>query len=396
MCNKKRYYSQYQNRTVYDHIKILLVMVIFFFLSSSICTDLRAQSGIFSDLNFFGDFRLRYEKTSNAEPNSDLLEGRDREVVRFRAGFTKHISDMFNFGVRVATGSSNDPNTTDVTLGNFVNDFEISLDQLYIAMKGDNYSIAGGKFSNPFQRTDLVWDGDVNPQGITGNYTFNGSGNFKAKVSGVYYLIDEHSGTNIPDSYMLGGQLFFGANPSDKVSLSLAGGYYNYDITNLSESTADAGDTRSNNVISDSTGKTLSYLSDFDLLDIIATLEFKQFGECFPIKLVGDYVKNLGAEVDQDQGFEIDIFVGRGKKKNDFRFGYGYSEAETDAVLAAFSNDNTTIPTNYIQHTLIVDYILLDNLMFDLTWYLYKPKIVTASTRDEFISRLRLNAVVKL
>ena len=396
MRNANRYYSRSQNRTIYDHIKILLVIVIFFFLSSPILTVLRAQSGLFSDLNFFGDFRLRYEKTSNAEANSDLLEGRDREVVRFRAGFTKEISDMFKFGVRMATGDPNDPNTADVTLGSFVNDLTISLDQLYLSMNGDSYFLSGGKFANPFQKTDLVWDGDVNPQGLTGGITVNGSNNFKAKVSGIYFLIDEHSGTDIPDSYMLGGQVLLTANPSEQFGLSLAGGYYDYDITNLNESSADAGDTRSNYLIFDSTGTPISYLSDFKLLDIIATLQFNAFGENYPVKVVGDYVKNLGAKVDEDQGFEIDLFVGRGKMKNDFRFGYGYSEAETDAVLAAFSNDNTTLPTNYIQHTLIVNYLLLDDLMFDLTWYLYKPKLIKDPALDKFASRLRLNAIVKL
>lgn len=393
---KSHIFEKSRNQKSNNRITLFLAIIIFSFLSSPVFIALKAQSGLLSGFNFFGDFRLRYEKTSNAEAHTDFFEGRERMVVRFRTGFTKDIGDMFKFGVRMATGDPNDPNTADVTLGSFVDDLTISLDQLYLSMKGDSYFLSGGKFSNPFQRTDLVWDGDVNPQGLTGGITVNSSKNFKANVSGIYFLIDEHTGTNIPDSYMLGGQLSLTANPSEQFGLSLAGGYYDYDITNLNESSADAGDTRSNYLIFDSTGTPISYLSDFKLLDIIATLQFNPFGENYPVKVVGDYVKNLGAKVDEDQGFEIDLFVGRGKKKNDFKFGYGYSEAETDAVLAAFSNDNTTLPTNYIQHTLIVNYLLLDELMFDLTWYLYKPKLITDPSLDKFASRLRLNAIVKL
>lgn len=385
-----------QIRISSSFMQLLSAVLIFFLLGFPFGLELKAQSDLFSDMKFKGDFRFRFENTSNAEPNSVLLEGRNRLVVRFRYGFMKKISDIFDFGVRVATGSADDPNTADVTLGSFVNDLEISLDQLYLSMNIKEYFLSGGKFPNPFQRTDLVWDGDVNPEGITGSYTLNGSGNFSSKASGIFFIIDEHSGTDIPDSYMLGGQISFAGKPSQELAFSLAGGYYDYDITLLSESRADAGDTRSNYLILDSTGTPLAYLSDFNLLDVIARCEYTGFGDYYSLKLVGNYVKNFGANVDEDEGFGIDVFFGRGKKPNDFRVGYGYSQAETDAVLAAFSNDNTTIPTNYLQHTLIFDYVFLDNLMFNLTWYIYKYKLVPPNTKNEFISRLRLNAVVKL
>ena len=370
--------------------------LIFLFILSPSLFDAHAQTGLLSDIKFYGDARFRYENTSNAEPNSILLEGRNRAVVRFRGGFQKKISEIFNFGVRLVTGSSDDPNTADVTLGSFVNDLEISFDRFYLKMSNNNFALSGGKFENPFQRTDLVWDGDVNPQGVTGSYTFKGSKKFIPKITGIFFTIDEHSGTDIPDSDMLGGQIQFSTYPSEDLSISLSGGYYDYDITNLSKSTADAGDTRSNNVIFDSTGAAVAYLSDFDLVDVIAVLEYRGFGERFPIKVVGDYVKNLGAEVDEDQGYAVDLFVGRASKKNDIRFRYGYSQTETDAVLAAFSNDNTTIATNYIQHTITFDYVALDNMTLNLTWYIYKNNIVTGQETNEFISRLRLNAVVKL
>jgi hypothetical protein len=384
-----------RKRIKHYHKELILAIVIFFLFSFSFNSEMKAQTQIFSGMNFFGDFRLRYENTSNAEPNSTFLQGRNREVVRFRAGFTKKISDMFNFGVRLATGSSDDPNSTDVTLSDFVNDFEISLDKLYIEMNRYNFSLSAGKFANPFQRTDLVWDGDVNPQGLAGSYTFKGSKFFIPKISGMYFIIDEHTSTNIPESEMLGAQLQLTSHPVEDLTASLACGYYNYNLGNLSSSTAGSGDIRSNNI--DILGPdNVQYTSDFNLLDVIAVCEYKRLGEYYPIKLVIDYVNNLGANVVQDQGFGIDIFLGRGKQKNDFRFGYGYSQAGTDAVLAAFSHDNTTIATNYIQHTLTCDYVILENMTLNLTWYIYKYKTVRDFVSNEFISRLRLNAIVTL
>ena len=377
---------------IYVHSNsLLLVTFVLFLIMSPFLSQVYGQSSVDKDFKFSGDFRLRYENTENQEPGLKLFEGRHREVVRFRAGMTKQINESLNFGARIATGSSDDPNTADVTLGNFVDDLEISLDQLYLEWAGTDFLFKGGKFPNPFRRTDLVWDGDVNPQGVSGSYSFSQN----AKLTGMFSIIDEHSTSRIPDSQMFGGQFEFTTKPSDNVSFTLAGGYYDYDITSLTASHSDAGDTRSNNVIFDSTGAATAYVSDFDLLDIIAVFEYHGFGEDYPVRFVVDFVKNLGAEVDEDQGFMLDLFIGNASKRNDMRFRYGYSEAETDAMLAAFSNDNTTIASNYTQHTFTLDYVALDNTTLNLTWYLFKNKVTTPGTKNDLISRLRLNTVVK-
>ncbi len=374
-------------------LKILFTSLLLFALIRFV-PQVQAQANLPEDFNFFGDFRLRYENTNNVQTNTSLpdlnINVRQREVVRFRAGITKKINGLLNFGARLATGSSNDPNTADVTLGNFVNDLEFSLDRVYLQLTYRNVFLTGGKFANPFLKTDLVWDGDVNPQGVAGSYTFSGSGQITPKLIGVYSIIDEQ--TIDRDSYMVGGQVQFGIKPGRDLSLTLAGAYYDYTINSLIN--ADAGDTRSNNLTSD--GK--AYISDFDLVDAIAVVEYRGFGEHYPIRFVGDFVKNINtgaAEAGEDEGFMFDLYVGRASKKNDLRFRYGYSEAETDAVFAAFSNDNTTIATNYQQHTVTIDYVAVENTTLNLTWYLHRRKELGTTDSNEFISRLRLNAVVK-
>src|SRR3546814_9996259 len=65
----------------------------------------------------------------------------------------------------------------------------------------------------PFARTDLVWDGDVNPQGIGTTYKapLANGGSFRANA--LAFLVDESAGG--PDSRMFGGQLGY-ASPSDR------------------------------------------------------------------------------------------------------------------------------------------------------------------------------------
>jgi hypothetical protein len=348
-----------------------------------------AQAQTTNPLNFSGDFRVRHERTTRQEPGArpDIRDPRNREVVRFRFGINRKVNGLFNFGARLATGSPDDPNTTDITLGDFVNDLTISLDRAYLEMSYKNLFLTGGKFANPFRTTELLWDGDVNLQGFGGSYTFSGAKKIIPKLTGVYYIIDEQ--TTNPDSYMLGGQLQFSINASSNLSLTLSGAYYDYTIKSLANAKSD--DIQGNFLTAD--GK--AYLSDFDFIDAIATIDYRGFGERYPLRFVGDFVKNRGA-VDEDEAYSGDLYIGKVAKKGDWRFQYGYGLAENDGILAAFSHDNTTLASNYEQHTLGIDHVVVDNTILNLTFYRYRRHHLKSanSIDNEFFSRLRLNALV--
>lgn len=349
----------------------------------------RAQNGNgngTAGFNFAGDFRLRYEETTKQEPNGQpgRLDPRHRAVIRFRGGVAKKIGDTLNFNARVATGARGDPNTTDVTLGDFVDDLEISLERVSLEYNKKGVSLTGGKFANPFLQGQLVWDPDVHPGGAAWSYTLTRSKRFVPKFTGVYSIVDEQ--TVNPDSYMLGGQVQTLIRPASTWTLTLAGAYYDYTIQSLVK--ADVGDIGGNNLTPD--GK--AYLSDFNMVDLVTIVDSPMgLGARFPLRFVGNYVKNLGARVSDDQGYAVDMFVGRASAKNDMRYRYGYSVAETDAVLAAFSHDDTTFPTNYDQHSLTFDYMANSSLLLNATWYAYKRHNEPTA---EYVFRLRLNATV--
>lgn len=342
-------------------------------------------------LVFAGDFRLRYEQTTQQEPNGALgiFDPRHRAVVRFRSGVTKQITDQIGFGARIKTGPQGDPNTSDITLGEFADGLDISLDRVYLQWRYQNLFLTGGQFPNPLLSTGLVWDDDVNPQGVAGSYTLPRLGWITPKVTAIYSIVDEQ--TVNPDSYMVGGQMEWLANPAADLSLRIAGGYYNYTIKSLAH--AEAGDILSNNVTADRS----KYVSDFDLLDTVAVVEHNRPGGRFPLRFVGNYVKNLGARVRQDEGVRLDLFVGRATNRHEKRFMYGYAATGIDGVLAAFSHDDLTLATNYRQHTLALDYVVADRTTLNLTWYVYRKNDLAAAPEiatDGYISRLRLNALV--
>ncbi|MES2291372.1 MAG: putative porin [Pseudomonadota bacterium] len=336
-----------------------------------------------SKLTFNGDLRVRYESNSG----ENIARDRDRLVMRGRLRALYTFNPTLAIGGELSTGDPNDPNSTDITLTGFDNDLDATLSQAYIRLTTGNLTAYAGKIPQPFVRTELVWDGDINPTGLSASYKFNLGSGTSLKANGLYFAIDENPAGG--DSSMIGGQLAFETNASKDLKLELAGGYYGYRINSLVG--ADSGDWRTNRFAG---GK---YLSDFRLLDVIGAVQYNGFGDLWPVRVVGDYVHNFGATAGDANGFGVDLLVGRASKKQDWRFAYGYAQVGVDAVFAAFSHDNTNIATNYIQHTLAVDYVPMDNLILNVTYYRYKPlDALYAGTTlpNDWANRLRLNMMV--
>ena len=330
---------------------------------------------------FSGDFRVRYERTTAG--NGALSLG--REVVRFRLGVLYPLRDDLVVRARLATGDPGDPNSTDVTLSKFVDDLAVSLDAASVELNRPHWGVVGGKFFNPFLSTELVWDGDVNPHGAAGHVVVGDKKTVTSTLTGIYSIVDQQSGDS--SSNMTGGQLSVSGATRSGWKITGAAAYYDYRIRSLA--TADAGDIRSNRLATG--GK--AYLSDFDLLDALVAIEYTGFGERYPLRVVGDYVHNSGAQ-DLNDGWEGDVYLGRSQRQGDLRYRYGYSMTESDAVLAAFSHDNTTLGTNYEIHTFAVDAVAVAGFLLNATWYLYRPHRVAAGGPGEYQNRLRLNAMV--
>ena len=304
--------------------------------------------------------------------------------LRARVGATYALNERMTLGGRIVTGDSDDPNSTDVQLSNWNDDLQISLDLAYAQLNFGNLKFYGGKIPNPFVRTDLVWDGDVNPQGASAVYKLPLAGGGAFRANGLLFSVDEQAAG--PDSTMGGVQLGFDSPSYGGFKYDLAGGYYRYSLGSLAG--ADSGDWRSNRRNPDG-----SFASDYELVDVVAGLSWQGANEKWPLRVVGDYVRNLGAIDNQDTGYSVDVSLGRASKAGDWRFTYGYSQTDVDAVLAAFSHDNIGIATNYNLHALTLDYTPMPKTTISAIWYHYKPNdLLYAGTNqpDDWLDRFRL------
>ncbi|HEX7011316.1 MAG TPA: putative porin [Steroidobacteraceae bacterium] len=334
------------------------------------------QSSEPSRLEISGDLRLRTQGDY-----ADDARDRESAQVRGRLGAKYRVNETIKIGARLVTGDPDDPNSTDVQLSNFDDDLQFTLDQAYVQFDFGNLSLYGGKIPQPFTRTDLVWDGDVNPQGVSAVYRRPLEGGSAFRVNGLFFLVDEDAVA--ADSTMTGMQLGYDFLAGDAFKFDLSFGYYDYRLGSVVG--GDAGDFRSNLRNPDG-----SYQSDFDLGDAIVGATWTGLGERWPLRAVADYVHNFGAINDEDTGFGMDLSIGRASQAGDWRVTYGYSVAETEAVLAAFSHDNIALATNYRLHALTFDYVPMPKTLLSAIWYHYKPDERLGAVDPDWIERLRV------
>jgi len=345
-----------------------------------------ALASAWSDrLKVSGDFRVRAQGDYSDNDARDRVTGQ----VRARLGATFDVNERVTVGARVVTGDSNDPNSTDVQLSNWDDDFEISLDLAYVQLNFGDLKVYGGKIPQPFVRTDLVWDGDVNPQGVSAVYKHPLANGGALRASGLLFAVDSQAAGS--DSYMGGVQLGFDSPSWGPFKFNVSAGYYDYSLGSMVG--GDAGDWRTNR-LDPMTGR---YVSDYRLLDIVTGVSWQGNNAKWPLRVVGDYVRNLGAVDNEDTGFGVDVTLGRASQAGDWRFTYGYSQTDVDAVLSAFSHDNLGIATNYKLHALTVDYTWMPKTLLSAIWYHYKPNnplYAGSHQPDDWLDRFRVFLLV--
>jgi hypothetical protein len=100
-------------------------------------------------------------------PLLDTTEDRQRLRERFRLGIGAQIDDEWAAGVRLATGNTTNPVSTNQTLGTSLSDDSFNLDRAFVRYQPLSWVTAWlGRFPDPWFATDLVWDDDVNFDGV--------------------------------------------------------------------------------------------------------------------------------------------------------------------------------------------------------------------------------------
>ncbi|MBP5057072.1 putative porin [Pseudomonas chlororaphis] len=122
----------------------------------------------FAKLNDKGPYDVNPNSSTNLPPLLNTREDRENLFrLRARLGMKAQVAENWTAGIRIGTGSDNNPVSTTQTLGGGFGKKDIWLDQGYLTWKAtDDLTLTGGRIANPFFSTDMLYSTDLNFDGV--------------------------------------------------------------------------------------------------------------------------------------------------------------------------------------------------------------------------------------
>ncbi len=147
-------------------------------------------------LKLYGDVRFRTELDRDSKKTDGSMRAdRDRLRIRFRFGFKYTLNENVEFGGRIRSGNPDNAQSPHVTLGDGFNSKDLSIDKAYIKYTKNGFYVWGGKNSmNMWEPDEMLWDGDVNPEGVGLGNKFVLGDNAKLQLNTGYFIIDNTKG----------------------------------------------------------------------------------------------------------------------------------------------------------------------------------------------------------
>lgn len=334
----------------------------------------RAQSDVYDD----GNVSPAVLEGVGIDVNNSTEE-RNRMRLRARLGLSARLTESVSAGVRISTGNTSDPVSTNQTLGTTANKYSLVLDRAFIRGEPwDWLNLSGGRIPNPFFSTDLVWDDDLNFEGVAA--TFNPWAKAEGRVKpfatlGAFPLQEvETSSTNLAkDKWLYAAQVGMDWRLSSNSRWRLGLAYYDYrNVTGVRNSLPTTNgfydatapqfrqkgnslyiiDTDANNNGTQD-DPVWGLAADYRLANLTAMVDLAHFD---PVHVIfsGDVVKNLGydeAEVAarmgagyeaKTLGWQTKLTVGHPDMslRGNWQVFLGYRHLERDAVLDAFTDSD--------------------------------------------------------
>jgi hypothetical protein len=343
---------------------------------------------------FKGDVRFRQETVKNdGVPNN---KDQDRQRIRARLGAYSEINPQVDTGIRIATGSNDDARSTNQDLNNYFDKKSIWLDQGYVDYHPDaikNLHLVGGKMPQQWvSMGDIIWDSDINPEGLAATYKYPLGGSTELFGSaGHYTLKDNVDGEGVQfkhDLRLYAGQLGARFAITDSMKMTLGGSIYSYD--NDKNSACPTTGTVTAPCALAVNGNSPN--EAFKLYEGFGQLDFSNLP--VPLSLYGQYVNNKDASNDQDTGW----LAGVKSKIYGFAVDYNYRDVQRNAVVGAFTDsDFANGFTGSRGSKLKVSYELDKNFNVGATYFLATSDQTNANInkKDSDINTLQLDAEAK-
>ncbi|MHC4718451.1 MAG: putative porin [Planctomycetota bacterium] len=280
------------------------------------------------NLTFAGDMRLRYQTECF---NRDRTE---RNIGRFRLRFGFRwtcMEDQMEIVFRLASGEDSRPTSANQTFTDQFDKKEVWIDLAYAKYSPkwlEGVTLMGGKMKNPLAHTDMIWDTDVNPEGVWLGYVSPVKIGPIEPFASIGLWILQHNrdrGDAVLHLYQAGfnWEIIKGVKWTPAITY--------YDFGNIEEN-FDVIGARGN---SEAGGRLLA--EEFNVFNVLNTIKFRLFD--LPVSVYFDYAHNCGNEFGgQSDAYATAIKIGRNEQKGDWSIKYKYAYIEADAVVGGFAD----------------------------------------------------------
>jgi hypothetical protein len=139
-------------------------------------------------------------------------------------------------------------------------------------------------------------------------------------------------------------------------------------------------------------GNVLGYVSEFNVVDVIAEATINTGRSGYPLRVLADFAHNTRAATDRSSGLWLEVEYGRPRAPRTWSAGYTYGWVEQDVTPSAFVFSDMP-GTNQRLHMIETSYFLLPGLSFDTTLHL--TKTLESPLPATWLTRLHVGAVVR-
>lgn len=358
---------------------------------------LRWESDRFASANLPNAY-FNYQKINTSGGNAgieqflNVSKDRKRLRLRLRLGLDARIGDGLTGRVRLSSGNTQVPVSTNQTLGNTANRYSILIDQAFLRYDWQSHSqswlrpqvaLWGGRMPNPWVATDLVWDGDVNFEGLAGRVRLGRWGGAEnAHRDGVFMTLGAfplQEFERYADKWLYAGQLGTSWRTPSNTGVDFAVAYY--DFRNIRGEVNPLGGGGINdytapdfiqkgNTLADlsgpdeTAGRIYGLASNFKVVDAVIKVDLSGYA---PVEFTADYAVNRGLSTDdalaifgaarlqnfedanasntyrkRNKAYSFDVKIGSKniRRRGEWQTDINWRHVERDAVLDAFTDSD--------------------------------------------------------
>lgn len=331
---------------------------------------------------------LGFAQSSGGFATESTTERRARERLRLRLGLTARVTDEVGVGVRLSTGSTADRVSTNQTLGQNFNKYQLLVDRAFVRLTPlEGLDLSVGRIPNPWFSTDMVWNENLNFEGaaLSGRWT-DPTDTFEPFATVGAFPLREKSAPVQNDRWLYGAQVGARWSVDSRTKLKFGLAYYEYrnlegrEETDWSTSGTDfiAGPSYGQSAYEASLrqkGNTLYEITAapvgvstypvyfglahrFKPLVLTAAAQFDHFSP-FNLMATAEYVRNTGFSLSdfrkragtrfqgrdlggRADGYHVKLALGQldVREWGDWQVSLGYKHVGSDAVLDAFTDSD--------------------------------------------------------